>query len=193
MEYQVTGKVGGKRIIKFNCPTCNIPIESPLKEAGQRFPCPSCGREFLTPGIEELEQEQEAVRKTAAVEHMTAARWAKMEAQAERIATEQGRKKAEADAPGPVAMVSPEVRRYVAGLMLPEYVGISVGASALRIFSGVAVGAACFSALRLIGGVQETVIASLALILGYLAVAAFFYLLASLSVAIRDIARNSFR
>ena len=43
--YTVTGKVG-KRIVKFECPTCAAPIESPLEEAGQKFPCPSCGKKF---------------------------------------------------------------------------------------------------------------------------------------------------
>jgi predicted RNA-binding Zn-ribbon protein involved in translation (DUF1610 family) len=63
--YTVTGKVGGKRIVKFECPACAAPIESPLEEAGQKFPCPSCGNKFVTPGVDELRQQQEAARAKA--------------------------------------------------------------------------------------------------------------------------------
>lgn len=85
MKYEVTGKVGGKRIIKFECQLCRVPIDSPLEEAGQKFPCPSCSREFLTPGIAELKQQRETIQAEAIKrdEQIRAAAAAKRQADAE--------------------------------------------------------------------------------------------------------------
>jgi uncharacterized Zn finger protein (UPF0148 family) len=54
----------GKRIIAFACPRCQSPLESPLEEAGQTFPCPTCGTHVTTPGLKEFREQQ--ARETAA-------------------------------------------------------------------------------------------------------------------------------
>jgi len=43
MAYKITKK-GSKTVVTFSCPTCAAPLESPLEEAGKRFPCPNCGK-----------------------------------------------------------------------------------------------------------------------------------------------------
>jgi len=68
MNYTVKG-AGRNRKVAFTCPTCGAAIESPLSDAGQNFPCPTCGRDFVTPGIPELEQSrrEEAAQVAAQV------------------------------------------------------------------------------------------------------------------------------
>jgi DNA-directed RNA polymerase subunit M/transcription elongation factor TFIIS len=53
MKYLIKGSISGKRKVEFHCPTCNAILVSPLEEAGQPFPCPTCGRKFTTPGVAE--------------------------------------------------------------------------------------------------------------------------------------------
>ncbi len=77
MDYTVKKGFRGKLKVAFRCPRCNLELESPLEEAGNRCPCPTCQHEFVVPGIEELkkvraeeaameeEQMREAVRKEA--------------------------------------------------------------------------------------------------------------------------------
>src|SRR2546428_8973571 len=66
MNYTVKG-VGRNRKVGFTCAACGAAIESPLTDAGQTFPCPTCGRDFVTPGVPELEQwrREEAARAEA--------------------------------------------------------------------------------------------------------------------------------
>jgi hypothetical protein len=47
--------IKGQRVF-FRCPGCNASLNSPLEEAGQKFPCPDCGAEIETPGRKELSQ-----------------------------------------------------------------------------------------------------------------------------------------
>ncbi len=35
--------------IKYNCPRCNKPLESPASEAGTKKPCPACGQRLQVP------------------------------------------------------------------------------------------------------------------------------------------------
>jgi uncharacterized Zn finger protein (UPF0148 family) len=56
MDYTVKKGFKGKHKVAFNCPRCNFALESPLEEAGGRFPCPTCQRELTVPGVQELEK-----------------------------------------------------------------------------------------------------------------------------------------
>jgi predicted RNA-binding Zn-ribbon protein involved in translation (DUF1610 family) len=56
IHYEVRGQ-HGKKIVSFACTECQSQLRSPLAEAGQRFPCPTCGAKLITPGAKELEQE----------------------------------------------------------------------------------------------------------------------------------------
>lgn len=66
-EYTVHARRNGKYAVEYQCGQCAAPLASPLEEAGQKFPCPTCGATVQTPGIKErfrqLEQEAEAERR----------------------------------------------------------------------------------------------------------------------------------
>ena len=91
MEYTVAGSPG-KRRVKFACARCAAELESPLAEAGRRFPCPTCGQEFVTPGEREFRQEQQQAQGKREAE----AQFRKMAAEAERVSAQQ-RQQAKAD------------------------------------------------------------------------------------------------
>ncbi len=55
MDYTVKS-VKGKRVVAFACPRCNFALESPLEEAGGRYPCPTCQHELIVPGVRELKK-----------------------------------------------------------------------------------------------------------------------------------------
>src|SRR4051794_2361852 len=81
MGYHVRAGARGKRVVEFSCPHCQAPLQSPLEEAGQRFACPNCGGEFLTPGHTELRQWQEQL---AAMDAMKGPSETDAEAEAEK-------------------------------------------------------------------------------------------------------------
>lgn len=56
MEYTVSGSA--KRKVKFQCPACHSPLECPLVDAGQQFPCPTCSAVFTVPGMKEIEEQK---------------------------------------------------------------------------------------------------------------------------------------
>ena len=56
MEYTVSGSA--KRKVKFQCPACHSPLECPLGDAGQQFPCPTCEAVFTVPGTKEIEEQK---------------------------------------------------------------------------------------------------------------------------------------
>src|SRR6266542_3574703 len=58
--YKVKTVRSGLRRVVFACPFCNTDLESPIEEAGDRFACPNCGRESVTPGKPELEKWRQA-------------------------------------------------------------------------------------------------------------------------------------
>jgi DNA-directed RNA polymerase subunit RPC12/RpoP len=64
VKYEVKTTFRGKRRVLFDCPSCAANLEAPLEEAGQKFPCPTCGHRLLTPGIDELVrlQQEEAAK-----------------------------------------------------------------------------------------------------------------------------------
>jgi uncharacterized Zn finger protein (UPF0148 family) len=65
-NYTVSAPKGGKRVVTYECVLCRSPLKSPLEEAGQTFPCPTCGANVQTPGATELEQQREVDRRQRA-------------------------------------------------------------------------------------------------------------------------------
>ena len=57
MKYTINGSAG-QRQVTFACPRCRASLKSPLEEAGEVYPCPTCGSEFTTPGVDELRHER---------------------------------------------------------------------------------------------------------------------------------------
>ncbi len=53
-NYTVKPNWKGKQTVSYECGHCNAPLESPLEDAGDTFPCPTCGGSVQTPGSDEL-------------------------------------------------------------------------------------------------------------------------------------------
>ena len=68
--YRVKKTWRGQRIVQFKCKHCTADLSSPLREAGEKFPCPTCDQEFVTPGKLELQEirEQERLESEAVAE-----------------------------------------------------------------------------------------------------------------------------
>ena len=79
-NYTVKADRKGKHTVKYQCVHCQSPLESPLKEAGQVFDCPTCGTKTQTPGIRELEQQRETERRVEQLERQTREEDAKRQA-----------------------------------------------------------------------------------------------------------------
>lgn len=88
MRYKVTKGPIGTRKVKFDCPTCNTDLESTLESAGERYPCPVCGAEIVTPGVPELAAERAEQAATEARERQRAEAEAIERTQRERAAAE---------------------------------------------------------------------------------------------------------
>lgn len=218
MAYTVAGPAGHKKI-KFNCQRCQADLTSPLEEAGERFPCPTCGAEFVTPGMVELQQQQhqqataarlrrEAAEVLAAQSRQAAAARAQSEA-----ADASGQSTAAPPPTPPKAVVSlayaaPAV---AAADSVPEYADILHGNRMLRIFAGIV---AAFGWVAIVVSVLGLVLfcwqfrysyygpsnVGLVLFVGGLVyalpcfvVAIMLRMYGALAVAVRDIARTSYR
>lgn len=73
--------------VSYNCPRCAAELESPLENAGQRFPCPTCGHELTVPGIEKLNRlRADEAKKSAEMAERAAAKAAEEKRRAEREA-----------------------------------------------------------------------------------------------------------
>ena len=55
-KFTVSGR-SSCRAVNFKCPWCQVPLSSPLSDAGKPDKCPRCGCDFLTPGREIMEKE----------------------------------------------------------------------------------------------------------------------------------------
>src|SRR6185437_11312136 len=98
MKYTVSSTFSGKRRVKFECSSCSSPVESPLEEAGQKFPCPTCGMEFITPGIEERQRQLDEIKRRELKEE-NEKRAKEVEASNERVrAATEGRERAAIEA-----------------------------------------------------------------------------------------------
>lgn len=64
-SYTVKSHRNGKHTVAYECHTCSAWLESPLDEAGTAFPCPTCGQELTTPGVQELGRVRQAQRAKA--------------------------------------------------------------------------------------------------------------------------------
>ncbi len=57
MDYRVESKrLGGKHVI-YNCPHCDLELESKLSTAGTFENCPGCSKSIVVPGRQDLEAE----------------------------------------------------------------------------------------------------------------------------------------
>lgn len=50
--------------IKYNCPNCKKPLESPASEAGLKKPCPACGQRLQIPMAQVLDDKKPNLNKT---------------------------------------------------------------------------------------------------------------------------------
>jgi predicted RNA-binding Zn-ribbon protein involved in translation (DUF1610 family) len=154
MSYSVSGK-GSKSIVKFTCPTCAAPLESPLEEACKRFPCPNCGKAFVTPGAQELkklrtEQADAAARAAAAREAAEASAGPVYPAEVVTAAPVEYQSAPPVDdglAALAAATRSPAETQIV---QVPEYMRIVTGAFVLRLLSYCAYAIAAIIAALLI-------------------------------------------
>ena len=55
-KYEVKSSMGSL-VIKYDCPFCNVRLNSSLMEAGDQSPCPECHGPFVVPGEQEKMQE----------------------------------------------------------------------------------------------------------------------------------------
>jgi len=182
MSYTVTRR-GAKSIVKFSCTKCGTPLESPLEEANKRFPCPNCGEQFVTPGAEELKKLREDNAERAARE-------AEAEANARAVHQEERRLAAARVAQNSTNDEEDQDAQRGLHRPTPKYDGITVGAGILRILCVLTwIGALIIivQAAQHADSVQFVAGAS-AVISG-----ALIWMVAEVGLAIRDIARNSFR
>lgn len=193
--------------IDFTCPHCGTHLQSPITEAGLEFPCPTCARTVVTPGQDFLAKlrTDEAKASQAVIERDKVARQRREEASL--LAATM----ASAESLSPPLERPPQTST---DNRIPTYQPILAGASILRFFAMVAY---VLGALALIAGIAtlaesdrsnlgstieqaaqisrlrasatSLITTSICIILA----AAVMNLLAVVSLAIRDMARNSFR
>jgi predicted Zn-ribbon and HTH transcriptional regulator len=75
MNYHVESRLMGGPITSYQCPHCGHHLESPLHEAGTAVNCPFCQGAFETPGVPELQEQQQLEQERAlaiAAEHARA-------------------------------------------------------------------------------------------------------------------------
>ncbi len=68
MGYTVRKNIAGKHRVHYQCPHCDGALESPLEEAGQKFHCPGCGKDVVTPGQADLQRHREELQRERAAE-----------------------------------------------------------------------------------------------------------------------------
>jgi predicted RNA-binding Zn-ribbon protein involved in translation (DUF1610 family) len=54
-----------QRIVNFNCPSCSVALQNPLRKAGRSDVCPHCGTKFTTPGYAIVEYELKLKKEKA--------------------------------------------------------------------------------------------------------------------------------
>lgn len=172
-----------KKWIVWSCPQCNAELRSPLQEAGTRQSCPQCKTELLTPGAKELGRiRAEEARQRAREE---------AQRQQEAAATQ---------APAVVAYAPPAAKP----VQSPDYKAITTGAFVLGLAAAVylVLGAAAFlfGLAMIINGMTGGASGNLPdgaglAVSGLIAlcVGAVIRMIGAVGLAVRDIARNSFR
>ncbi len=99
MAYKLKTGSRGKLKVAFNCERCGADLESPLEEAGERFPCPTCAHELIVPGAEDLQRlrAEEAVQCEQKLRDDAARAAASREREEERKREELARKQQKAE------------------------------------------------------------------------------------------------
>jgi hypothetical protein len=88
--YRIEKSLLGKQTVRYQCPTCQGELLSPLEDAGKKELCPTCGAKLNVPGTAELveyRRQQAAQRQRIEQERQAAAgRAARERAESERAA-----------------------------------------------------------------------------------------------------------
>ncbi|HEY8668545.1 MAG TPA: hypothetical protein VIL86_18000 [Tepidisphaeraceae bacterium] len=77
MKYQIKRNHAGKPLsVLYACKACNAELKSDSSEAGQSFPCPTCGVESVVPGKadNDLWEAEEAARRVEQAKREASAR-----------------------------------------------------------------------------------------------------------------------
>lgn len=188
--------------IKFTCPKCGASLKSPLEDSGKRFPCPTCGNEVLVPPVQPA-----APPKPPATEKVYELdkSWTDEFQQAEKT------KNWVAQQPknlGPSVMRPPEYRPIISGAgVLWFFAALCYVAGVLGLVVSIMTivdarahppmaGSTTEDYLRIQAEEIQHKVRLVSLVSGSImafVMGAFLNLLSHLSLAIRDIARNSFK
>lgn len=208
MTYKLLGGIGTRRRVAFACPVCGAELQAPLSDAGRTYPCPTCSRELVVPGADVLRQEAASAAALAAQRRDAAA----VTSEALPFAIPEP----DDDAAGQTA--APQLE-YAGGgrpaaadahggsTLPPEYRQIVTAARAVIVFAYLAFGLGVFGlviagVIFLLGLAGNPLArgagAAMALTLlppslSLIAIGSVLYLFAHVGLAVRDIARNSFR
>jgi hypothetical protein len=206
-EYTV-GERKGRWTVSFACIRCHSQLESPLDEAGQTFPCPTCGSDVTTPGQKELQSQLEDARAAET------ARQAQVRQAQETHASSAQQLIYASSPPHTPAETPPSANRLVpARPDVPNYEGIVTGndamsglATLVRILAAVYVGIALLVLVWPLTRGEGTVVPMMELVVScacamvvaatgitLLILASLLRMLGALGLAMRDMAINSFR
>lgn len=189
MEYVISGTT--KRRVEFACPNCRSPLECPLSDAGQQFPCPTCAAIFTVPGGKEYADYKSIEMQREKAQSVRRER----ESQARRKAVEELTELESQPAIRPSIPKIPASRRYdsiTTGSAMLSLVGGAMGILASLSAVGGVICIARFvvskddSFFIAIGG--EAIATALVLLI----ISLLLKMVASVAIAIRDIAINSF-
>lgn len=65
LPYKVHKTRKGKIRVKYDCPSCQTPLENELAEAGIEDSCPDCGTKYLVPGVDKRIQVEDELKRQA--------------------------------------------------------------------------------------------------------------------------------
>lgn len=180
-EYQVKRGLSGKHV-HYECPGCDLGLDSPLNDAGKTDTCPECGQEFIVPGEDERRNEEEAAHQRQ--EMRRAGQAVQRSRRAEAAAAAQRRRKVEARAaPGYYILQATGVVLVIMGAP-----GLILGLFFLILSITAAIGDA-------IAGRSEwlAVFVYIAPLYGTILASLLICAAGQALWALRDIARNSFK
>jgi hypothetical protein len=207
VTYKLIGGIGSRRRVAFACPVCGAELEAPLSDAGRVYPCPTCSRELVVPGADVLQREAESAAALAE-QHRKAAAAAEplpfaipepdepsqTQAAGQRLDYAHSARPAADGAPGTSAS-PPEYRQLVTAarmVIVFAYLAFGLGVFGL-VIAGVIflLGLAGNPTAR--GAGAAMAFSLLFPSIGSIASGSVLYLFAHVGLAVRDIARNSFR
>lgn len=188
IEYEIKRTVTGKAKVYYLCPKCRAELNGTLSDAGASIQCPSCGSPHAVPGVAEREAAEEKkraedLRKMQAKQarEAEAAELRRLEYEAAKVARRQR-------PPEPRPVLDPHKSPTPGNI--PSYGAIEFCAIVLRVVGWVCliIGAVYFIVSM---AVNEFAWTDAIISLGWGAVSIFYFAVAALLSAIRDMTINS--